>query len=102
MQMTDLLTETLLALSEEDAKAGGVVDRARLFRFVQEGVEHFVHWLDPLSFYGLVPATITAYILKAAKVCEGGSCLCVSTIARASCLRVRVRLSGLVRGCVLG
>ncbi len=100
--MTDLLTETLLALSEEDAKAGGVVDRARLFRFVQEGVEHFVHWLDPLSFYGLVPATITAYILKAAKVCEGGSCLCVSTIARASCLRVRVRLSGLVRGCVLG
>jgi hypothetical protein len=67
--LPDLLSETLLALSAEDAKAGRSIDRARLFRHIQEGVEHFVEFLDPASFYGLVPATVAAYILRAAKVC---------------------------------
>jgi hypothetical protein len=68
---SDLLEEVLLALSNADGQAGGLVDRARMFRAIREGVEHFVQFLDPSSFYGLVPATVPALILQAAKV-EGG------------------------------
>jgi hypothetical protein len=69
VSVDDLLTETLLALGEQDRQSGNPCDRAGLLRLVQAGCEHFVQWMDPASFYGLVDSiTVAAYVLRAAKL----------------------------------
>ena len=70
LRIFDVLEETLLVLATADRESGTGSERAELFQYIQEGVNDFVRFLDPASFYGLVDqATVAALILRAAQVC---------------------------------
>ena len=87
----DVLDETLLALAEADRSSGAGAERAELFQYIREGVNDFVRFLDPASFYGLVDGvTVAAYVLRAAQVPLTALSLSLytsSTLPHASCFR---------------